>query len=325
MPEAWRDVICKRGDQRLFPSAIYQNESSTFLVPMNTRWPVAFRNPMNMRKMWKCPPKMESEATKLKVMESPSSTGDIDHPIRLRRHNQENASSRNLFDKTNRRCLKPQNVQVRLWLVQCVDLFAMLLQIGLSMLPLDIDPLFARKLFWWDIWIARSDNSADVEILKHTLTESMEGLGSHQLGTPIAADVFTTSGGSWKFVGRTSSTRSQKSSTCTTSACATSPSRHNTPARPGRRPASFGSTSAGLGVLELRTCHLAKLELCKLGGKDRNVIVWSTQQEEDVECSVSLRDNDSGVLDREFDIDFAAAQEESAKQTKKIELYACSC
>lgn len=166
-----------------------------------------------------------------------------------------------------------------------------------------------------------SDNSADVEILKHTLTESMEGLGSHQLGTPIAADVFTTSGGSWKFVGRTSSTRSQKSSTCTTSACATSPSRHNTPARPGRRPASFGSTSAGLGVLELRTCHLAKLELCKLGGKDRNVIVWSTQQEEDVECSVSLRDNDSGVLDREFDIDFAAAQEESAKQTKKIGLF----
>lgn len=158
------------------------------------------------------------------------------------------------------------------------------------------------------------DKPMDMEILKHALTVSMEETNSTELQASCTAD--PRPGQSWNFDARTSAAGSQKNSTCVTPAIAASPTRHNTPARSRRRPASPGSTLAGAGALELQTCHLAKLEFCKLGDEDRNVTTWSTRQEEDMECSVSLRDHDSGVLDREFIDDYAAAWEEPTNQTK---------
>lgn len=78
----------------------------------------------------------------------------------------------------------------------------------------------------------------------------------------------------------------------------TSPNRHNTPARSGRRACSLGDVEA----LELQSCHLAKLELRKLSGADglsvldRNS-VWTSREEEDMESAASLR-ADSEDLER---------------------------
>ena len=157
----------------------------------------------------------------------------------------------------------------------------------------------------------------DVEILKHTLTESKE-IDSNQLQSAYTAGPPPPSGQSWKFGRRTSSTESHKNSKCTTPALTASPTRYNTPARSGRRPGSFGSLT-GAGELELQTCQLTKLELSNLGGDDRNK-AWITRQEEDMECSASLRDNDSGVLDRGVYDEKTSAWEE-AEQTEESKRY----
>jgi len=114
---------------------------------------------------------------------------------------------------------------------------------------------------------------------------------------------------SWRFGRRKSSSETKSSRPAFTA----SPERHNTPAaQSGRRPASLGSF-AKAGPLELQTWHLAKLELSKLPSDDRNV-AWTTREEEDMECSVSLRD--SGVLEKGCEDDEAAALGET-EQTKR--------
>lgn len=91
---------------------------------------------------------------------------------------------------------------------------------------------------------------------------------------------------------------SLRNSTCTTPGLTcTSPTRHNTPARSGRRASSLGTFPGTVETLELQSCHLAKLELRKLAGDgqptlDRNS-VWTTREEEEMESAASLR-GDSG-------------------------------
>lgn len=141
-----------------------------------------------------------------------------------------------------------------------------------------------------------------MEVLEHSLTESTKEIGSYQLQPSSTADRPPPSGYNWRFGKRKSSSEIPNKSSDKTPAFAVSPARHNTPAaQSGRRPASFGSF-AKAGVLELQTWHLAKLELSKLPSDDRNV-AWNTREEEDMECSVSLRDHDSGVLERACELD----------------------
>ena len=87
---------------------------------------------------------------------------------------------------------------------------------------------------------------------------------------------------------------SLRNSTCTTPGIITSPTRHNTPARSGRRASSLGAIPGAVDSLELQSCHLAKLELRKLAGDaptlDRN-IVWITREEEERESAASLRED----------------------------------
>jgi hypothetical protein len=147
----------------------------------------------------------------------------------------------------------------------------------------------------------------------------MKEIDSHQQQSAYTAGPPPPSGHSWKFGRRTSSTESHKNSRSTTSVLTASPTRHNTPARSGRRPASFGSFS-GAGEPELQTCQFAKFELSNLGDDARN-IAWITREEEDMECSASLRDNDSGVLDRAVYEEKIAAHWEEAEQTEDSKRY----
>ncbi|KAG0566045.1 hypothetical protein KC19_7G034000 [Ceratodon purpureus] len=160
----------------------------------------------------------------------------------------------------------------------------------------------------------RLDDSMDVETLKHALTESMKETDSQQQQSAHAAGPPPPSEHSWKFGRRTSSTESHRNSRPTTPVLTASPTRHNTPARSGRRPTSFGSLTTA-GEPELQTCQFAKFELSNLGDDARN-IAWITREEEDMECSASLRDNDSGVLDRAVYDEKTAAQWEEAEQTE---------
>ena len=149
----------------------------------------------------------------------------------------------------------------------------------------------------------------DMEILKHALTESAKEIGSHELQPSDLG------GHSWRFERHKSASESHQNSPCTTPTFSASPARHNTPAAcSGRRPASF----AKAGLLELQTWHLAKLELCKLPSDDRNM-AWSTREEEDMECSVTLRDHDSGALETGCVDDNLAAAWEEPEQTKHTE------
>lgn len=153
-----------------------------------------------------------------------------------------------------------------------------------------------------------SGNSTDMEVLKHSLTESTKEIGAHQLQSDASTPgPPPPSEHSWRFGRRKSSSATpSKSSRTNSGAFTASPARHNTPAaQSGRRPGSFGSF-AKAGVIELQTWHLAKLELCKLPIDDRNV-AWNTREEEDMECSVSLRDHDSGVLEKGCEDDETAA------------------
>ncbi|KAG0604313.1 hypothetical protein M758_10G161600 [Ceratodon purpureus] len=162
------------------------------------------------------------------------------------------------------------------------------------------------------------DNSnMDMEILKHALIEPTKEIDSHQSSCPAEPPAW--SGHSLRFERRKSSSKSQQNSSCTTPTFSASPARHNTPAAcSGRRPASLGSF-ARAGLLELQTWHLEKLKLCKLSSDDKNM-AWSTREEEDMECSVSLRDHDSGVLEKGC-LDDQAASWEGAEQTKLNERY----
>lgn len=116
---------------------------------------------------------------------------------------------------------------------------------------------------------------------------------------------------------------SLRNSTCTTPGFTTSPTRHNTPARSGRRSASLGAIP-GAESLELKSCHLAKLELRKLAGDgqptlDRNM-AWTTRAEEDLESSASLRQYDLGNFEKGVLAARATAWEE-AEQTKYAARY----
>lgn len=153
----------------------------------------------------------------------------------------------------------------------------------------------------------------DVEILKHTLTESME-IDSHQQQSSYTAGLPPPSEHTWKFGRRTSATGSQKNSKSSTPVLTASPTRHNTPARSGRRPASFGSLTGG-GELELQACQFTKGELSNLGSDDRASKAWVTREEEEMECSASLRDNDSGILDRGVYDEKTAAQWDEVEKT----------
>jgi len=110
---------------------------------------------------------------------------------------------------------------------------------------------------------------------------------------------------------------SLRNSTCTTPGLTTSPTRHNTPARSGRRACSLGAFPGAVESLELQSCHLAKLELRKLAGDgqptlDRNS-VWTTREEEEMESAASLR----GYSGDRKNAAKASAWEE-AEQTKAL-------
>ncbi|CAM6028140.1 unnamed protein product [Sphagnum balticum] len=100
---------------------------------------------------------------------------------------------------------------------------------------------------------------------------------------------------------------SLKNSMCTTPKLATSPTRNNTPACSGTPSSvSLGLMVPGFDFLELKSCHLAKLELCKLGCHNeqpmlnRNAVL-NLQQDDESEHGASvhqynLRDMEKGIM-----------------------------
>ncbi|CAM6056709.1 unnamed protein product [Sphagnum tenellum] len=100
---------------------------------------------------------------------------------------------------------------------------------------------------------------------------------------------------------------SLKNSMCTTPKLATSPTRNNTPACSGTPSSvSLGLMVPGFDFLELKSCHLAKLELCKLGCHNeqpmlnRNAVL-NLQQPDESEHGASvhqynLRDMEKGIM-----------------------------
>lgn len=141
----------------------------------------------------------------------------------------------------------------------------------------------------------------------------MKEIGSHQVPSTCPPHLPPPSENSWRFGRRKPSSETTNKSSCTASAIIASPVRHNTPAaQSGRRPASLGSF-AKAGFLELQTWHLAKLELSKLPSEDRSA-AWTTREEEEMECSVSLRD--SGVLEKGCEDDETTTKVDG-EQTKR--------
>jgi hypothetical protein len=100
---------------------------------------------------------------------------------------------------------------------------------------------------------------------------------------------------------------SLKNSMCTTPKLATSPTRNNTPACSGTPSSvSLGLMVPGFDFLELKSCHLAKLELCKLGCHNEQPMlnrnaVSNLQQDDESEHGASvhqynLRDMEKGIM-----------------------------
>lgn len=158
----------------------------------------------------------------------------------------------------------------------------------------------------------------EAQVPKHSRSVSMKEMSINLPSSPPPVADLQESSSHRDMGTQMTPVESQKNSTCTTPGFTTSPTRHNTPARSGRRSASLGALP-GVEVLELKSCHLAKLELRKLAGDgqptlDRNA-VWNTREEELMESSARLRQNDTGNMEK-CDLATRATAWEEAELTK---------
>ncbi|KAH9567281.1 hypothetical protein CY35_03G021600 [Sphagnum magellanicum] len=146
--------------------------------------------------------------------------------------------------------------------------------------------------------------SVDLLIPTHCRSVSMKEIGTDP-PTPPTSHTPQPSLGHRDMATQMTPVESLKNSMCTTPKLATSPTRNNTPACSGTPSSvSLGLMVPGFDFLELKSCHLAKLELCKLGCHNeqpmlnRNAVL-NLQQDDESEHGASvhqynLRDMEKG-------------------------------